>query len=81
MSEKISIVDALGKIDLTNSRMQVINKVLLKADKKRDHTALTFATDITPTQLLNNSRVGVIVWMDKSEYDKMVAFTNNGGEK
>lgn len=77
----ISIVEALSQVDLAKTSMQVINKALIRMAKKRDHTALTFATDVTPSELVNNSRVGVIVWMDKSEYDKMVAFANGGGEK
>lgn len=81
MSKEISIIDALNQISVDNVSFQILNKSLIKADKKRDHTALTFATDVTPSELVNNSRVGVIIWMDKPEYDKMATYAKSGGEK
>lgn len=69
-NKPISIIDALNQISLTNIGYQILNKALTKASKKRNHTEITLVTDVTPNQLISNERVGVIVWMGKSEYQK-----------
>lgn len=72
----MGILELLSKVGEDNLRLQFINNSLVdvKDIKVTQDTEITFATaEVNTTQLVNDTgKVGIVVWMDREDYNKSI---------
>jgi hypothetical protein len=72
----MGILDLIKKVGEDNLMLQLVGGSLVKAaDKKRmKDTEITIATtQINASQAINdNGKVGIVVWIDRKDYDEAI---------
>ena len=72
----MGILELLSKVGEVNLRLQFINNsvIAVKDKKVTKDTEITFATaGVNTNQLVNDTgKVGIVVWMDREDYNKSI---------
>lgn len=70
----MNIIEFLDEVGHTNLKHQYLHECVQGAVQRRGHTQVKFGTtEITPNDLLNPQRIGVIVWMDREHFERAQA--------
>jgi hypothetical protein len=79
----MNIVQFLDEVGHTKLNFQLLHDCINGANQRRGYTEVKFGTtQIAPGDLIGEPRkVGIILWMDKAEYDRAVASMKAGSSK
>ncbi len=68
----MTLTEFFEKIGNEHLAVQLLHDSIVSEKKTKHDTEITFATEFKNTQLVNSSRVGVVVWIDADKYNEAI---------
>jgi hypothetical protein len=69
----MTITELIQKIGNENIRAQFIGEILVGFKECKHDLEITFATEKQNKPMSDNSRVGIVMWVDREKYEKAKA--------
>lgn len=68
----MTLLELVEKVGNENIRVQFIHESLVGFKECKNDLEITFATEKQNKPMNENSRVGIVIWMDKEKYDEVM---------